>query len=194
MAKSKPEPERPGYVRTTITVPADLKQEMEKVADRENWSALAAECFRARVAAIKASQLTRGDMKKIVERLKAAKEQDEVDEYEDGKRAGRDWAADYATPAQLRRLAAADAEQYAWAGSPNAPWGWRHLVAFKINPKFDRDDRPTAKELVDDFWERALGGDSDRVKEGPGDMAVNDFLRGFIEGAIEIWEEVEDQV
>jgi hypothetical protein len=39
-----------------------------------------------------------------------------------------------------------------------------------------------------DFWERVLGdGGSDRISD-------LDFARGFVEGALEVWDEVKDKL
>jgi hypothetical protein len=47
----------------------------------------------------------------------------------------------------------------------------------------DKDDR----DAPDQFWTEALGHDIHRIQDG-------DFLRGFGEGAITIWEQVKDRL
>ena len=55
-------------------------------------------------------------------------------------------------------------------------------LVFAIWPKL-KDDRDAPAS----FWEKALGDDAERIKDG-------DFLRGFGEGAIEVWNEVSNEL
>jgi hypothetical protein len=47
----------------------------------------------------------------------------------------------------------------------------------------DKDDHDAPNR----FWTEALGDDTHRIQDG-------DFLRGFGEGAITIWEQVKDRL
>jgi len=47
---------KPGYTRTTISVPADLKGRMNKVKEDVNWSALACQAFQGKLAEIAAKK------------------------------------------------------------------------------------------------------------------------------------------
>src|SRR5262245_37714343 len=117
--------------RTTISIPEDLKEQMDAIGDGVNWSAIAARAFQAKVFEMQARK--GGKMKKadIVKRRKAGQEADSED-YDDGKAAGRAWAEQQATPKELQRLATyleraeADPSSCWWNTDPaawNAPWG-----------------------------------------------------------------------
>jgi hypothetical protein len=168
--------------RTTISIPADLRKEMDAVKDQVNWSAVAAAAFRSKLIEVKFRR--RGSMSKedVVKRLKAIQEQEEQTYYEDGKQAGREWAEETAFPKELRRLAAfidqSDTDNWCW-------WDADHVdvLVFAIWPN-RKDDRAA----VEEFWEQALG-------EGGRDQAEDsDFLHGFGDGAVEVWEEVKGQL
>src|SRR5436190_1456624 len=96
------------YVRMTVTIPAELRADLDTWAPEANWSAWAADCFRARVIEIQTRRQPKkgANMKRVIERLRAAAANETAADYEDGKAAGRAWAEARATPGALRRLAA----------------------------------------------------------------------------------------
>lgn len=116
-----------------------------------------------------------------VERLHAAAEADARQDYQEGKAAGRAWATDDARPKQLRRLERDYSPHETFACEPDA-YGWAGLVHNLLNNDFsDRSE-------LNEFWARVLGDrDADRIHD-------EDFARGFVEGAIEFWEEVQHEV
>jgi hypothetical protein len=125
----------------------------------------------------------------VVDRLRAAREKAVKEEYEDGASAGRKWARSTATPKELKRL-----ERYVTSGDGNAGWwdvdcpnwcapfGAADYLVFALRPR-DKDDHDAPNQ----FWTEALGDDIHRIQDG-------DFLRGFGEGAITIWEQVKDRL
>jgi hypothetical protein len=125
----------------------------------------------------------------VVDRLRAAREKAAKEEYEDGMDAGRKWAKSTATPKELKRL-----ERYVNSGDgslgwwdvdcPNwcAPFGAADYLVFALRLR-DKDDHDAPNR----FWTEALGDDTHRIQDG-------DFLRGFGEGAIAIWEQVKDRL
>jgi len=125
----------------------------------------------------------------VVDRLRVAREQAAKEEYEDGQNAGRKWAKSTATPKELKRL-----ERYANNGGgsegwwdvdcPNwcAPFGAADYFVFALRLR-DKDN----PDAPNQFWKEALGGDMHRIQDG-------DFLRGFGEGAIAVWEQVKDRL
>jgi hypothetical protein len=126
----------------------------------------------------------------VVQRLKAAQEKEDQMERDEGKAAGRKWAERTATPKELRRVA----EYIDRCEQDNTPWhdvdfpGWMapfgatDYFVFAIRPQ-DKDDRDAPGQ----FWEEALGDDAHRIED-------SDFLRGFGEGAVEVWNEVSAQL
>jgi hypothetical protein len=62
-----------------------------------------------------------------------------------------------------------------------APFGAADNLVFAIWPKRKED-----RDAPGEFWEQVLGDDSGRVEDA-------DFLRGFGEGAAEVWSEVGQQ-
>src|SRR5262245_29361945 len=90
--------------RTTISIPADLKEQMDAVTDKVNWSGVAAAAFRAKLFEIQSRGRSSVSKQDVVNRLKALKEQEKAEEFEDGKAAGRAWAERTATPKELERL------------------------------------------------------------------------------------------
>jgi hypothetical protein len=180
--------------RTTISIPDDLKEQMDAIGDRVNWSAVAAQAFRAKVFEIQARKGTKMKKADIVKRMKAAQEAD-TEDYDDGKQAGREWAASQATPKALRRLTAYmqkyDHEPmgHDWwdVGSPhwNAPWGAVDNITFAIRPKLKEDQD---EQGIRSFWEEVLGDETAHY------IQDSDFLHGFGDGAREVWEEVSDEL
>ena len=176
------------FTRLTISVPRALRQRMEAVRGRVVWSQVAARAFEARLAELDLADerltLTKAD---VVRRLRAQQEADDVAE---GRAAGRAWAARLAKPKELRRLAAycdtCERDGLAWwdvdyPGWP-APFGAADHLVFAIRPE-GKDDRDAPGQ----FWREVLGEDEGRVND-------RYFLRGFGEGAAELWDGVKDEL
>jgi hypothetical protein len=181
--------------RVTISVPQALRERMEAVKGQVNWSAVATAAFEAKLLEIELSK-KRGNMSKadVVKRLKAAAAEDHREDYEDGKAAGRAWAAETATPKELRRLAEYIEQAEAETGNrvewwdvdhPGwmAPFGAPDYLVFAVRPK-----RADERDAPAEFWEQALE-EADR-----GRVWDSDFLRGFGEGAAEVWSEVRGEL
>lgn len=162
---------------------------MDAVSDQVNWSAVAARAFREKLVEINSRKGTHMSKKDIVKRLQAAKKLDAESDYEEGRAAGKVWAAEKGTPKELRRVAnfvdAADRGNVDWwdVDYPgwNAPFGAVDNFAMSIDPTL-RQSR-----AFDDFWEELLGDDKGRISEA-------DFLHGFGDGVTEVWEEVKDEL
>jgi hypothetical protein len=176
--------------RTTISIPDDLKAQMDAIGDRVNWSAIAATAFQAKVYEIQARKGKKMKKADIIKRLKAADEAD-TEAYDDGKEAGRQWAESEASPKELRKLSSyleqSDRDNTVWwltETNWNAPYGASDNLAFAIRPKLRQAE---ARESAA-FWEEVLGEDFEgQTKDG-------DFLHGFGDGAAEVWEEVADEL
>jgi hypothetical protein len=172
------------YFRTTITVPLNLKKRMDAVKEDVNWSALACRAFEAKLGEI-ASRKAGKDMKDVVERLRASKRSGEAQSYKEGEVAGREWAKQEAEAGDLERLDRVRAERgLDWGKLFHDPGTFAlpatQWVYFHMYPE-NRGDRSAVKE----FWESALGDERE----------VDDlFVKGFCDGALEVWAEVRDQL
>jgi hypothetical protein len=173
--------------RMTISIADELKEAMDK-ADLEaetNWSSLAAAAFQKRLGELAEAKKVK-DMKDVIQRLKASKIEDEEVEYKEGYELGQWWAKDTADYRHLKRLARMAEKQdfydyFSEAGS--SAYSCAELLAINLlGGEADRHDAA-------DFWEIAVGDDfQDRIHD---DL---EFLRGFCEGAIAIYEEIEDKL
>jgi hypothetical protein len=159
---------------------------MEAVEVPVNWSAVACRAFEDKLAEI-ATQKEKRDMTDIVARLRASKRQSEDTHYKEGFEIGREWAGDTAEADDLQRLER-----------------WKERCGWEWGECFDNDPRRscTVADLVaqniwpdddltlpssDEFWEQALG-DNTSAKDNPS------FVKGFVEGALALWDEVKDQL
>jgi len=160
--------------RTTISLPPEVKEQMEAVGKLVNWSAVACRAFEDKLAEI-AAQKEKKDMHDIVTRLRASKRQSEDAHYKEGFKIGREWAGDTAEAEELQRL-----ESFAEDRVQYRDWD-ANLVVSAAWP--DEDDR----YAVENFWEQALG-DNTSAKDDPS------FVKGFVEGALGLWHEVKKQL
>lgn len=202
-----------GVVRTNISVPRELKARMDRVQG-VNWSGVASEAFERKLLELASKREVRG-MDDMVARLKAASELEANEDYQDGHQLGEKWAAEKATPRQLRRL-------QALVDDPNCSLtDWLNYVAAdgmtvelmneladnpQIAPKLAQagalpysgpiktgigralywclfPDRSSDRSEVESFWLNTL----DRRYQA---IEIHDFARGFVEGALAVWENV----
>jgi hypothetical protein len=160
--------------RTTISIPQELKDEMDAVKDQVNWSAVAARAFRselARIATTRRRTMTKED---VVKRLKAEQEKEGAESKARGKRAGRMWAERHAGPGELRRL-------MKLFNASETSFGSMEELHTALHPG-DPDDLDTFKEEAVGFQEW------DEVND---DL---DFVEGFVDGATDVWDEVENEL
>jgi hypothetical protein len=155
---------------------------MDAVTESINWSAIAADAFERKLLDL-ASRKKVGTMDEVIERLKAAAKIEENKEYQAGHKAGVRWAKANASPKELRRIADyIDGHQGDWADIDDS-WNAPESFVFAMRPKWKADGI-----AADEFWEQALGDD------GAQQIKDEDFLRGFGEGAMEIWEMVSHEI
>lgn len=174
--------------RTTISVPRPLKEQMETVTESVNWSALACRAFEAKLAEI-AAKKERKDMDDVVTRLRASKHRVEDEHYHEGEKAGREWAEAYAEAdelANLERWQARLGHDFDVIFSDDLTWRSAYssaeLVAFAAWPEKDED-----RSAAEMFWEEALGDDAKLADDAQ-------FVKGFVQGAIELWDQVKDKL
>jgi hypothetical protein len=173
-------------VRTTISVASDLKARMDAIGEPVNWSAVASRAFEQEVARIiqKRGAKTMDD---VVTRLRASKRKTGGKQYEKGREAGESWARDNAGADQLARLEefreACEADRYTFEDyfetETNAPLdhaGW--IAAAILAPEDDQDTRE-AEAFADELF---------------GERRTDDFVRGFVDAAVDVWASVKDRL
>ena len=168
-------------MRTSISIPADLKRRMDKVKNVV-WSHVAAEAFEAKLREVeqkKKEQAMQTDMDKVAERLRKAAADEGGEAEAAGVKAGREWAKDRATPKQLQRLAQLPDEFF--DGEPEAPLSMLEaLASVVVDPSVDTSSA-MACLWIDDEDEQRYCNDAD-------------FCRGFKMGAVEVWEAVQGKI
>jgi hypothetical protein len=174
-----------GSVRTNISLPRELKDRMDKVSARVNWSAVAAEAFRRKLLELESVKKGAQTMDELVARLREADELDRNETYQDGWKAGEYWAKRRARPRQLRRLdriVRGDPEgvkdKLASFASPD-----EQGIRILLHQCIDGGDPSQAEAR--DFWELVLG-DGDAMSA----IDDEDFACGFVEGALDVWDKV----
>ena len=93
-----------GVVRTTISIPADLKRQMDKVKSA-NWSAIAYRAFEVEIGAITQTK-EKKTMDDVISRLRASKMANDSELFKEGFAAGSLWAKDFAEASELEHLSA----------------------------------------------------------------------------------------
>ncbi|MHB9005273.1 MAG: hypothetical protein ACYC6C_14710 [Coriobacteriia bacterium] len=160
--------------RTAVSLPPDLKRRMDKVTEPVNWSAIAALAFEAKLGEI-ASRKERKTMDDVVERLRASKRESGSALYKEGHELGSAWAKDYAEANELKNLDRASESPINFNDS--------EALYMAIQP-WNADYREGER----DFWETVVG--ESRLD----DVEEPDFLRGLVDGALEVWRAVKDKL
>lgn len=181
-----------GVVRTNISVPRELKAHMDRVQG-VNWSAVASEAFERKLLELESQKEVKG-MDEVIARLKAADELDRKEEYQAGRKAGERWAREDARPRQLRKLSGfvlfgelkSLLEEF---GRTPALAEFRRSDANAVSHYLFRAINPTEEHDVQSvraFWTAALGDEAERSNR----IEDQDFVRGFCDGAHDVWEKV----
>lgn len=157
--------------RVTLYVPDDLKARMDETGEAVNWSAVAQRAFREAISTHHIRK-DHSNMENVVERLRVSKERFEARQLEAGKEVGRKWAKTDAEYFELAAVARFDPD--AW----NDDIG-RDTLEGLIDP-----DGETHSDEWAEFWETHYG------RGTPSDA----FVRGFIEGAREVYDEIADRL
>ncbi|MGH8502011.1 MAG: hypothetical protein ACREVE_05965 [Gammaproteobacteria bacterium] len=166
--------------RTTIYVPDDLRERMDQASEEVNWSQVACRAFEMKLGELATTKREK-DMTDVIQRLRASKIEDEAELYTDGKDLGREWAKDTATWLQLKRVPASHDQMFRENLIDDGALG--HWVACKIIGDNDAD-----WQTINEFWSEVVGEiDDARVND-------DDFIRGFVDGANEIYGEVASAV
>jgi hypothetical protein len=176
-----------------ISVPAVLKRLVDRAVGSVNWSAVAADAFRAKPQELSESRRSM-NMDNVIDRLRVAAELEESEFSNAGKRVGAEWARLRASPRNLRLLdAALDLNlSTSWAfvsahngvelGNVGAGVALYHAVIGR------KAGGPAEAER---YWSRALGPDAaGRLM----DTSDSRFASGFVDGALEVCLDVGDKL
>ena len=168
----------------SVSVHPVLKTRMDKVKESVNWSAVACQAFEAKLNEIANQKETR-DMSDVIERLRASKQEETSVQYNEGFELGQEWAKGTAGHAELLRLG-----EYEKSVSPGK---WASLFSGDNQNDYGAGERLYSIIQPNDgdsgaakwFWDTAIGEDVELTE---------DLVRGFAEGALDVWSEVEDKL
>jgi hypothetical protein len=156
--------------RINVSVPDGLKERMSALDDRVNWSEVAQAAFEREVS-IRA--LSGDSMDNVIERLRASKAEFEDSERQGGMKDGLAWAKSSASYKDLRALAQFDTgvfyEEFEMG-----------VMVDKLLGNDVQNEGPLASLWSD--------GTDNLV------MPVNAYVEAFVDGAKELWEEVQDKI
>jgi hypothetical protein len=192
-------------VRMTISVPREVKDQMDAATEKVNWSAIATKAFHGELLALKSERKAK-TMDEVISRLKAADDLERKEEYQEGRRVGKEWAKQEARPGQLRHLpqlrnlrrSMDEASSKLPSGFENvardAALGVGHGVGFHVYlGTLGRGLITTwgeVKSIADEaksFWQAVLGEYKHRIESA-------DFGQGFVDGALEVWDAVKEKL
>jgi hypothetical protein len=125
-------------------------------------------------------------MKDVIARLKASRARTNEEARLRGREKGRAWASDQAEADELERLDE-------WTGGrfdQHRSWADFLMDRRDGSEVYGRDHdlaEAISRQDGEEFWGPVLGDDDS-------DRHLNPFLVGFVEGAIEVWDEVKGQL
>jgi hypothetical protein len=150
--------------RINVSVRDDLKERMSALDHKVNWSEVAQSAFEREVSA---RTVSGDDMEQVIERLRASKASFEERERTAGVEFGQRFAKRSASYEHLRAIA--------------------ELRLVGIPPRAGDVDRALGLKVLDpreSFW-----------REG-GELKVpsDEYVKGFVDGASDVWAEVVDKL
>lgn len=151
--------------RVSIYVSDAMKERMDVLAERVNWSEAAQRAFEQEIVA---ATFKGENMEQVIERLRVSKAKYEKDQEMRGIEAGRKWAQNNAEYDKLRIIGNMTFEPYSdyYAGQ----------VDFALG-----DD---SQDWSNSFWNDHDGSPA----------PTDEFVEAFCKGASEVWEEVADKL
>jgi hypothetical protein len=171
--------------RINVSISDDLKRRMDEVDDESvNWSALASQAFEAKLAELITKRGAK-TMRDVIARMRALKGTGGIGDRSRGREAGRNWAMNSADPRQLERLDelinGVDEDYFAHDPEQKYPPTARFYYEV-VEP--DHVGRPRS---VLDWWSKNLEGVGEELPPASD-------VQGFVEGAMEVWEQVRDEL
>lgn len=176
--------------RRSIYVPDDLDERMKAASDEANWSEVACRAFEVELGEI-VKRKKELNMEAVVQRLRASKIETETAKYTRGQREGATWATNVATYPELDNLdrfvqhwEAQHSYDFEWfcSNKEGSPYSSAELIASAILG-LEEDDDEYGSGAAATFWH----DDIDNASDG-------DWLRGFAEGALEVFHAVKDKL
>jgi hypothetical protein len=175
-------------VRQNIAIPANVKRRMDRVREPVDWSAVAAQAFEAKLDEL-AAGIEGRMLHEVIERLRASKAQLQNGDFREGRIAGRKWAEKHADARQLLRLARwRDRTGHAWEDCFITVRGQAFCAGEIFAGTIIGED--ANRQSMRDFWTSALPNYDKRH----GRYTNDDFVRGFAEGALDVWDRVKDKL
>lgn len=161
--------------RISIYIPDDMKARMDKASDDVSWSAVAQRAFSVELDFVESVKEIK-TMSDVIERLRTSKQRFAQNELSRAREAGVEWAKKRAQFNELRQIARFDTVGLDMLSGEEAA---AYVVNFVIGgDHFDESD------LAYFF-----GIDEDAL-----DSITPEYVEGFVEGAVAVWEEVEDEI
>lgn len=182
-------------VRSAVSIPIELKARMDAVEESINWSSLACQAFEEKLVEI-AKKKVEMDRAEVIARLRASKRKVASRLYDAGFAAGEKWAKAEAGAHELRNLAKfrssftcdgrRDLEDFFDPDDDGEPGhaGWAKAIACRalgMAPD-DYDDEIATKHAYEMF--------SREVHV----MDKSDYVYGFLEGALAVWDQVANDI
>ena len=155
--------------RVSIYVSDELKSRMAETGDALNWSDIARPAFETAIATF--NHRKGRNMDTVIERLRASKAQFTHNAEAYGKKAGRQWASDKAGFAELRAIAELDVD---------ALTDDLDSIGTAIVRSIDPED--------------TYGSDAPEILFGERTWPTKEWLLGWVEGAQELFAEIEDKL
>ena len=179
-------------MRMNISVPDDLRRQMDAVQDSVNWSATACNAFRDKLAQI-AQRERKMEMQDVINRLKASKERGDSETFDAGYAIGTEWAQNEAEARDLENLAEAEDRSQPYgvvsdAYQPHCIPGEQVYIA--VQPVGWDSENADVRQESGDFWEMIM----DSAEEGERARGDLGFIKGFVKGALDVWQKVVDQL
>lgn len=191
-------------VRRSVMIPLDLFKRMANVSV-VNWSEVACQAFElkltelakladtAHVVEMPQSQdsatvpASTPNLADVIERLRASKQSLNRKGYIEGLKAGQDWAVAHATAAELQALERfrkhhRDRDWETFFEFNNTLHTYAEALVMGFLP--DLADVAAARR----FWDLAVGQKREEDLDNP------IFIKGFAEGALQVWSSVKDAV
>lgn len=154
--------------RVNIYIQDDLKARMDRIGEAANWSEIVRPAILSEVASHEHRK--EQNMTSVIERLRASKEKHAQERATFGREFGRRWASDTAEYAELRSVSKIVEGNY-------DGWAAAELIA-AIDPNREMDGEDLCAHLG--------------VEES--DVEDDDYMAAFIEGAQDVFTEVENQI
>ena len=178
--------------RTTISIPDALKARMDAITESVNWSQVAAVAFELHLGKIATARKEK-DKSALVSRLRASKITRGDKDYADGFRSGGHWAEDEASYAHLDNMSKIyETRKQDFDFDSDSPITAKGVA--QMTSVTDYGDWLPRYEIITAFWEKGV---FNMTPLGPYEkeaIANRNWLRGFVEGAVSVFESVKEDL